>query len=322
MNPSPPTVAAAIAQPRVPRSRGGPAVVAIGSSRSSRRASASWAVARAGGRLASALIDLALPPRCVLCQDAGAVLCATCRRDAMGPLDTGCRCCALPLPRGRPARLCGRCLRSPPAYQRTFAAAAYAAPFDRLVLGLKYGAMLSYAPLLAALVDRRVRDGPPPGGERTDGVVDDAGRDEPRGNARPVDRSMRDAETAGDLAVAAIDAIVAVPLSRERMAARGFNQSIEIARHLARRWGKRLDTTSLLRIHDTVPQAGLTLDARRGNVRRAFAVTDEGRARLAGCTVAVVDDVMTTGATLDEVARTLRRAGAAVVVNAVVARRP
>ena len=119
-----------------------------------------------------------------------------------------------------------------------------------------------------------------------------------------------------------IDLVVPMPLSRERIAARGFNQSVEIGRMLAARLDRPLDTGSVLRIRDTPPQAALTWAARRRNVRGAFAVIDARRAALAGRHVAVVDDVMTTGATLDELARTLKRAGAASVVNCVVARTP
>ena len=119
-----------------------------------------------------------------------------------------------------------------------------------------------------------------------------------------------------------IDVLIPVPLSRDRMASRGFNQSIEIARPLARRMNKQLDTASVLRIHDTPPQAALPFDARRKNIRGAFVVIDSRRAALEGRTVGVVDDVMTTGATLEEMAATLKRAGVARVINLIVARTP
>lgn len=120
----------------------------------------------------------------------------------------------------------------------------------------------------------------------------------------------------------ALDVLLPVPLSRDRMASRGFNQSIEIARALARLLKIRLDTASVLRILDTPPQAALPFEARRKNIRGAFAVIDSRRSLLDGLTVGVVDDVMTTGSTLDEMAATLKRAGAARVVNLVVARTP
>jgi ComF family protein len=113
-----------------------------------------------------------------------------------------------------------------------------------------------------------------------------------------------------------IDRVVAMPLHRARLAERGFNQSLEIARHLARAAGVPLDAAAARRVLPTAPQVDLPLDARARNVRGAF----ECPAPLAGMRIAVVDDVMTSGATLGELARTLKAAGAARVVNWVVAR--
>jgi ComF family protein len=110
-----------------------------------------------------------------------------------------------------------------------------------------------------------------------------------------------------------IDCVVPVPLSAERLRARGYNHAAEIARHLR---PARLELGLCERARDTLPQMELPYDERRRNVRGAFRCT---RA-LAGESVAVVDDVMTTGATLDEVARVLKAAGATRVTNWVVAR--
>jgi ComF family protein len=110
-----------------------------------------------------------------------------------------------------------------------------------------------------------------------------------------------------------IDRVIPVPLSAARLRSRGYNQAVEIARHLAR--GK-LDVDACVRHHDAAPQMQLPWDERQRNVRGAFLC----RRPLTGATVAVVDDVMTTGATLNEIARTLKRAGAERVVNWVVAR--
>jgi ComF family protein len=112
------------------------------------------------------------------------------------------------------------------------------------------------------------------------------------------------------------DVIVPVPLSRERLRERGFNQAVEIARPLARTLRLPLDTTRLVRVQDAVPQSRLPWRARQGNVRNAFACRDD----FSGKAVIVVDDVMTTGATLDAVARTLKDHGAVRVTNWVAAR--
>ena len=114
----------------------------------------------------------------------------------------------------------------------------------------------------------------------------------------------------------AADLIVPMPLHPERLAQRGFNQALEIARSLAARTGITLDHRAARRIQNTVPQTELPYEERARNIRGAF----ESRVDLSGKTVAVVDDVMTTGATVNELARVLKRAGAARVHNLVIAR--
>jgi ComF family protein len=109
------------------------------------------------------------------------------------------------------------------------------------------------------------------------------------------------------------DYVVPVPLSAARLRQRGYNHAAEIARHIAR---KKLELSLCERGRDTPPQMDLPFAERQRNVRGAFRST---RA-IAGAAVAVVDDVMTTGAALNEVARALKEAGAARVVNWVVAR--
>jgi len=108
-----------------------------------------------------------------------------------------------------------------------------------------------------------------------------------------------------------VDHVVPVPLSAERLRRRGYNQAVEIARHLG-----KVDIGLCERTRDAPPQIELPYAERQRNVRGAFRCT---RA-LIGARVAVVDDVMTTGATLDEMARTLKAAGAVHVVNWVVTR--
>jgi ComF family protein len=110
-----------------------------------------------------------------------------------------------------------------------------------------------------------------------------------------------------------VDRVIPVPLSAARLRSRGYNQAAEIARQLAPRM---LELDACVRERDGAPQIELPWDQRRRNVRGAFSC----RRPLDGATVAVVDDVMTTGATLDELARTLKRAGAKRVVNWVLAR--
>ncbi|NJD33650.1 MAG: ComF family protein [Betaproteobacteria bacterium] len=112
------------------------------------------------------------------------------------------------------------------------------------------------------------------------------------------------------------DLILPVPLAPARLTERGFNQALELARPLARRLGVALEIGHIHRRRDTAPQASLPWKERKQNIRHAF----ECEIDLSGRTVLVVDDVMTTGATLDELARTLKNHGAARVENFVLAR--
>ena len=116
--------------------------------------------------------------------------------------------------------------------------------------------------------------------------------------------------------------LTAVPLAFERQRERGFNQALEIARVAAATCRRPLLAHALLRTRHRPAQEGLTLDERRRNVRGAFVVERALEPRFAGRTAVVIDDVMTSGSTLDEVARVLRRAGALRIVNAIVARTP
>ena len=116
--------------------------------------------------------------------------------------------------------------------------------------------------------------------------------------------------------MAQVDIVLPMPLHASRLAERGFNQAAEIARHFPAESKARLLLRGAARIRPTRPQADLPLAERSGNVRGAFAC----RIDLAGARVAVVDDVMTTGATLNELAGVLKRAGAARVENWIVAR--
>lgn len=116
-----------------------------------------------------------------------------------------------------------------------------------------------------------------------------------------------------------VDVVMPVPLHPARLRAREFNQSLLLANRIARRLGLPLSFERLERVRETRPQTELDRADRARNVRRAFAVRDpEG---LEGRRVLLVDDVLTTGATVNDCARALRRAGAASVCVLTLARR-
>ncbi|MBI5612594.1 MAG: ComF family protein [Gammaproteobacteria bacterium] len=110
--------------------------------------------------------------------------------------------------------------------------------------------------------------------------------------------------------------ILPVPLHAARLRERGYNQSLELARVLARRLKVELDYRSLQRTRATAPQTGLPLEQRARNVRQAFALAPGFHARH----VAIVDDVMTSGHTANAAAKCLRHAGVEEVEVWVVAR--
>jgi ComF family protein len=176
--------------------------------------------------------------------------------------------------------VCGACVGRPPPYAATIAAFAYAFPADRLLQRIKYEGRLALADWAGGALAAAV-------------VAGLAGR---RQSDRP-------------------DRIVALPLAPSRQRERGFNQAREIAVQVARGTGLPL-AAPLQRIKAGTPQTRLPWARRGGNVHGAFAVSSPvHRAR-----IALVDDVMTTGATLAEAARTLLKAGAERVECWVVAR--
>lgn len=113
-----------------------------------------------------------------------------------------------------------------------------------------------------------------------------------------------------------IDVIIPMPLHPNRLKARGFNQSLEIAKVIAKQTNIPLDVDGCLKIKDRPPQASLAYKERIKNIKKAFICNKPYN----GLNVAIVDDVMTTGATLNELAKILKQAGAAKVDCYVLAR--
>jgi ComF family protein len=194
-----------------------------------------------------------------------------------------CRICDHPVAtRGETDRVCGRCLLAPPAFERARACVLFRASDDD-------------DPLRAAL--HRYKYG------RETALANGLG-------------SLF--ATRGREAVRPHDVVVPVPLHLERLRWRGFNQALLLAGRLCRTTGVRLDSFSLVRRRATVPQVELDEGARRRNVAGAFCVARPER--VAGRRVLLVDDVLTTGSTVNECSRALQRAGAAAVDVLVLAR--
>lgn len=124
------------------------------------------------------------------------------------------------------------------------------------------------------------------------------------------------AEAMLDAAPPEVDLLIPMPLAPARLRERGFNQALELARVASRLSKTPVAAAACRRVRDSAPQAMLPWHERAKNIRGAFVYA----ADLSGLRVAVVDDVLTTGATLNEIARTLRKAGAAEVHGWMVAR--
>ncbi|RMD62762.1 MAG: ComF family protein [Alphaproteobacteria bacterium] len=241
------------------------------------------AISDAGRRLARAVLDALLPPRCLACGavvEAPGALCGPCWRDVDFLSPPLCAACGHPFAFDPgPGTLCGACMRARPAFDRARAAMRYGERGRQLILGFKHG-------------------------DRTDG-------------APAYGRWL--ARAAGEL-VAEADLIAPVPLHWMRLIARRYNQAALLAHALGREVGVPVICDLLVRRHRTRPQGHLSPVARQRNVAGAFMVHPWRLDRLRGRRVLLVDDVLTTGATAAACARALRRGGAAAVDVVVLAR--
>jgi len=172
-------------------------------------------------------------------------------------------------------RLCGECLRHPPHFDACIAVFDYVFPINRLIAQYKYTHQLFLMQTLAHQL----------------------------------------LQTLCERELLLPDVIIAMPLHPQRLAQRGFNQSLELAKPLALALGVPI-SDACERVINTQPQAGLKQQQRIRNMRNAFICNQS----MQGKRVALVDDVMTTGASLNELARVLKKQGAAHVQCWVVAR--
>lgn len=190
------------------------------------------------------------------------------------------RCLHCALPLAAGQSTCGACLSQPPPLASCHAAVDYAYPWSGLLARFKFQGEPGWAAPLADLMR---------------GVPGLAS------------------------AVAQADAVVPLPLAPARLAERGFNQALELARRLA---PGRTRAQLLVRLRETPAQARLDRAARAANMRGAFAVEPLRQAEVHGRRLLLVDDVMTSGATLHAAALALQAAGALSVSAAVFARTP
>ncbi|MFC3941838.1 ComF family protein [Pseudomonas gingeri NCPPB 3146 = LMG 5327] len=208
---------------------------------------------------------------CLLCDEPG---------DSSHPLCTPCEselpwlldgCQTCALPLPMSGLTCGHCLKRPPSFEQVIAPWTYRFPVDSLITRFKHQSQWPLGRLLAELLAEALR-------ERFD-----------TGLPRP-------------------DLLLPVPLAIRRQRQRGYNQAAMLMDWLGQSLEIPVDEHRLLRIQDTVAQQDLDARARRRNLLNAFALAPG--ARVEGLHLALVDDVLTTGATAESLARLLLKAGA------------
>jgi ComF family protein len=225
-------------------------------------------------------LDWLYPPRCRFCResvfDAGDCFCRACRERIRRVVHPLCTCCGRPfLDTSGDDHLCGNCIARRPYFVRARAWACYPTEDGEA------------HPLREAVqrfkYGRKVSLG------------------KPLGRLMAVEcRNFFDARK--------LDLILPVPLHPKRLRWRGFNQSVVLARAIGQAWRLPVDPFVLARSRETPPQTQLNEEERRKNMRRAFAVKAEKS--IAGQAVLLIDDVYTSGATVNECSRALKRGGA------------
>jgi len=238
---------------------------------------------------AEAGLDLIFPPHCVSCglpmgPGVNKALCLPCAEKIhwIGP-DRCLRCGDATGDGSGAVSDCSSCRSYPPVFVQSICAVARYAegPLRDLILGLKFGHKLHLTPVLGELLAARLK------------------------------------------ATALVEpgwVVVPAPLTAAAARKRGFNQAEELARRVARRLGLACETRLLLKTRSTPPQATLSREERRVNVKGAFGCLARLLPRYQGARILLIDDVITTGSTVSECARALVQAGIGAVRAASVAR--
>jgi ComF family protein len=225
-----------------------------------------------------------IPSQCSICRTwpSNGLVCEPCITRFAQPL-ARCTGCALALPaltllKKPHLQRCGACLTQPPPLDNCLAAVSYAYPWNTCITSYKFGSNPAWASTFSLLL-----------------------------------KSTPWVEPAIDHA----DVLIPVPLSTERLRERGFNQALQLCKHLS---PEKTEAQLLLRVKNTLTQSSLTRSERLKNVATAFAVEPLLTQHLQGKRVVLVDDVMTSGATLFAAAKALRLAQVSHITAIVFAR--
>lgn len=206
-----------------------------------------------------------MPPICILCDEA-------CENDI-----NLCQACITDLPDIKQAcqicshplnhnnLVCGECLKSPPIYNCLITPFYYQFPVDFIVTAIKFHNKLAYTKTLGLLLAQTIQ-------QRVANLP---------------------------------EIIIPIPLHPKRLKERGYNQALEIARPISRRFGIPIDYQSCVRLKSTSPQTSLKIRQRQQNIKNAFHIQRDFAAKH----VALLDDVITTGSTVTELSKLLKAYG-------------
>ncbi|MDR0458655.1 MAG: ComF family protein [Burkholderiaceae bacterium] len=223
-----------------------------------------------------------LPSQCLICRAWPARPLCADCVTRFTPRTSRCTTCALPVSEG--VARCGACLRDPPPWDACHAAVDYGWPWTVCVARFKFHGQPQLARALTALLKR---------------------------------------DAAVTHAIAQADCVLPIPMTRQRLAERGYNPAWLLAQQLTRPLAPhKARADALLRTRESTPQRELRRSQRIRNLRGAFMAQPARGACIQGQRIVLVDDVMTTGATLREAAHVLRQAGAAHITAIVFARTP
>lgn len=223
------------------------------------------------------LLDIIYPPRCALCltssqqSDTPSIeLCEHCQNE-LRLITAACFHCGLPLKHALTHQLCGECLKKPPTYDRVISIYHYQQPLIWLIQQMKFHKKTRIAHLLAQLLSRTI-----------------------------FHHLAQDPSSIPD-------AIIPVPLHHKRQYQRHFNQAEELANVIAKKLQRPLDNQYIERHLNCQQQSGLDAKQRKKNVKGIFRIKNKKEYTYQH--VAIVDDVMSTGSTVNEIAKVLKRSG-------------
>jgi len=215
------------------------------------------------------IINLLLPNQCILCQSKthrDMPLCIACENDLPWNLHP-CQRCGKHM-EAKNQLTCGQCITKLPNYDRCFTAFRYLAPVNGWISSMKFFDQWHYSRILGQLFAKHL--------------------------LRTIEKKDYP------------ELILPVPLHVKRLQKRGFNQALELAKPIATALNIPIETQSIQRIKNTLPQSELKKNDRTKNIKKAFHL----RKPITAKHIAIIDDVITTGNTITELTKTLKKAGA------------